>query len=140
MKLFVKNEQIMVVKERFSKFFVPLKLFNLISMHDPDKALQPYIHARPGQAELTWWLRWTVPHNPYESSRSNVQTDQEGSKTQLDQVGPTIRTNLTQRTVRTEQARDPDVPNQLDELDRLSRVSLKDTSFRKFNLNFIYEK
>jgi len=82
----------MVIKERFSKFFCPLK------------ALQPYIHARPEQAELTRRLRWTIPHNPYEPSMSDVQIGQEGSKTRLDQVGPTIRTNLTQRTVRTEQA------------------------------------
>jgi len=35
---------------------------------------------------------------------------------------------------------DPDGSSGPDNPDRLSRVDLKDTSFRKFNLNFFYKK
>jgi len=55
-------------------------------------------------------------------------------------VGPTIRTGRARRPVQTEQARDPDGPRELDDPKRLSCVCLKDTSFRKLNLNFFYKK
>ena len=51
-------------------------------------------------------------------------------------VGMTIQMDRIQ----TKQARDLDGPNELDDLDKLSCVGLKDTSFRKFNLNLFYRK
>jgi len=50
-------------------------------------------------------------------------------------VGLTIQTSR----IRTKQARDLDWPIELDDPNTLSCVGLKDTSFRKFNLNFFYK-
>jgi len=55
-------------------------------------------------------------------------------------VGPTIRMGHARRPVRTEQARDLDGASELDDPNKLSCVGLKDTSFRKINLNFFCKK